>query len=305
MKIVDLTTEFDFPGTIISVGSFDGLHLGHKYIVEELDKEAKSSDLSSALVVLDPIPKQLNARRVLLTTFKEKVDLLNGLELDYLVRLPFDKNIRNIEYREFLEKILFNQLNANRLMVGYDHHLGHKRKGDVDKIRKVCLNNKIILKVIEPIYFQGLPIKSSRIRDELKEGHIKEANKMLGHNFFIAGKVVEGYGRGRNIGTPTANLGIDDDKLLPKTGVYKGSVKIAGEPHDAAIYIGTSPTFDSREEKHVEVHILNYEKNLYGTHLTVYLSEWIRDDKQFVNIENLKKNIEKDKKTIGYTGGPI
>jgi riboflavin kinase/FMN adenylyltransferase len=296
-------TPKDFPlpfETVITIGSFDGIHLAHKALFEETKKLANLLNVKPVVVSFDPHPRTVlfpESNLKLLTTLEEKLYLLSLLEIENLVLIPFTKTLSELSHDLFVQEYIVDKIKAKGIIVGSNFRFGKFRKGDVDYLNKVAKKYNFIVKAIPSIMLNGVIISSSAIRNLIEKGNIESANELLGRPYLIMGKVIKGKGRGKEIGYPTANLEVSPLKLLPPSGVYAVWVILNGEKLKGALNIGKRPTFGEKEIS-IEVHIFNFNKNIYGKTLKIEIIKRIRDEKKFPSIENLKIQIEKDCKLI-------
>jgi riboflavin kinase/FMN adenylyltransferase len=296
-------TPKDFPlpfETVITIGSFDGIHLAHKALFEETKKLANLLNVKPVVVSFDPHPRTVlfpESNLKLLTTLEEKLYLLSLLEIENLVLIPFTKTLSELSHDLFVQEYIVDKIKAKGIIVGSNFRFGKFRKGDVDYLNKVAKKYNFIVKAIPPVMLNGVIISSSAIRNLIEKGNIESANELLGRPYLIMGKVIKGKGRGKEIGYPTANLEVSPLKLLPPSGVYAVWVILNGEKLKGALNIGKRPTFGEKEIS-IEVHIFNFNKNIYGKTLKIEIIKRIRDEKKFPSIENLKIQIEKDCKLI-------
>ena len=288
--------KFDKP-SVATIGTFDGVHLGHKKILKSLISNSNETDLNSVLITFDPHPKKVinpNSKIELINTTEEKIDILKNLGLDYLIIHEFSKSFSNIDAEEFV-KILIEKLKIRKLIVGYDHRFGKNRNADINDLKK--FGNKYSFEVIEISAFDidEINISSTKIRNSIYEGKIEICKKYMGFNFKLFGKVVKGMSRGNKIGFPTANiLVIDKDKIIPKNGVYLVSSKIDNKLYYGMMNIGYNPTFGN-QEKSIEVNYFDYNSNLYNKTLTIEFIKYMRDEIQFNSVNELIKKLNNDR----------
>ncbi len=287
--------------TVVTVGSFDGVHLGHQRILSELVMLATSLRLKSVVVTFDPHPLSVlqgNRFPYLLTSTDEKIDLLRTSGVDIALIIKFTTKLANREADWFIKKILMQKLKMKRLVIGYDFRFGKDRKGDVTCLETLGAELGFGVDIIPPVTCSGFPISSTRIRTSILRGDMESAAKMLGRLYSFSGRVIRGEGRGRLLSFPTANIDIEGkNKMLPPAGVYSARVSIGAKKLRGALYIGTKPTFKG-EYTGVEVHLPGYRGSLYGRKLTVEVVSKLRNEVAFGKIEDLKKAIEKDVETV-------
>ncbi len=278
----------------ISMGAFDGIHLGHKAVIKEAIRQAKVKGTKSAVITFDIPPKYvLNGEKLkLLSTEEEKVKKIKELGIDYYIAIPFTHTFASLSPKEFLEKYIFVK-DVRSIVVGFNFTFGHNARGDTTLLKKLCRGKNIEVIVIPPMKIDGRVVSSTLIRQLLLEGRVREASIYLGYNYTISGKVAQGYGIGKKLGVPTANLWVPTLKMLPKDGVYATRVKINERFYPGACNIGYRPTF-SGKDKSVEVHIIGYKNDIYEKSIDTEFLRRIRDEKRFRSQEELVARIQKD-----------
>ena len=281
------------------IGFFDGVHRGHRFLLEQLKSEAAKNNTSSAVITFRNHPaKFINPDNdiKLLTSFDEKMSLIAAEDIDYCFVLDFNEEIKNLEAEDFIKNVLKEKINAGTLLIGYDHRFGKNRnEGFYDYVR---YGQECGLNVIkEPGYSpEGTHISSSEVRRKLNKGDVKTASDLLSYNYGFNGKVVEGHKIGRTLGFPTANLILTDkDKIIPADGVYIVSVKWDNVSHYGILNIGNRPTIHSNGSKTIEVHILDFKGEIYDKNVNVEFLQFIREEKKFDSYEELQKQINEDK----------
>lgn len=289
---------------IATIGSFDGIHLGHRKIVETVLKRGKEENAKTSLITFEPDPKvyfsKKNISNGILTTSEDKIGILKEFSLDKLIFIPFDKKVAGMSPELFLKEIVINQIGAFRLIIGYDHAFGKDRSGTLPVIKKLSNTYGFEIEIIQPFMVEKTIVSSTLIRNLLTDGKVEKARFFIGRYYALQSTVVKGKGRGQKIGFPTANFSLTGmNKLIPKTGIYAARISLEGEFFWGMVYIGNKPTFNEKELC-VEVHIFNYKNELYGRKLTVEFLKRIRDDKKFKNAEELKIQMENDKKETLY-----
>lgn len=280
----------------VTIGNFDGLHLGHKSILNTLIERAEENDGSTVVVTFDPHPLQvINPERIkgLLTPLPVKRRLIEQMMIDFLVVLKFDENLKEMEPEEFVRRILVERIGISHLVVGTDFRFGKDSKGDVDLLRSLSKKYKFSFDAVNPVKIDGEKIGSNRIRRMVQDGKLEEVKKYLGRPFSIFGKVLYGAGLGRQIGFPTANLSTYEDQILPKTGVYATEVELNGKYFYSVTNIGSRPTFGFNTLS-LETHILDFSDEIYGTELEVIFHKRLRDEQRFSSVDELRKAIEND-----------
>ena len=285
--------------TVVTIGTFDGVHIGHQKIIEKLVSDAAASDCESVILTFFPHPRmvlQEQSEIRLLNTIEERTILLEKTGLDSLIIHPFDKNFSRLSAEEFVREILVDKLNIAKIVIGHDHRFGRNRSADINDLIEFGHQYEFAVEQISAQEIQAVSISSTKIRMALDERNIGLANQYLGYQYFLTGIVIKGKQLGRTIGFPTANIKISEDyKLIPKKGIYIVQSFIDGKKVYGMMSIGTNPTVDDSENLSIEVYYLDFEGDLYGTTLQVACIEYIRDEYKFDGIESLKSHIEADK----------
>lgn len=278
--------------SVAALGNFDGVHLGHQRILKDAASFAKRKKLRSLAITFDPHPQQFIAPErglKLLTTLAERKELMLDQGIEEIKVIRFDGKLRKLGYQEFVNRYIVKKLKAAYVFVGYDFNFGRGREGGVGHLRNLGKEHGFAVKVIRPVKEKQHLVKSSTIRKLIAQGDFNHAITLLGHPYRLTGKVVHGTHRGRDLGIHTANLKLDEHKLIPQHGVYIGK---AGN-RKCVVNIGARPTF-GMDGVAVEAHILNFSGNLYGKILKVDLYRRLRDEIQFPDVELLKSQIAKD-----------
>ena len=275
---------------VATIGFFDGVHCGHRFLISQVLEQAQEKGLQSMVITLDCHPKTIvktDYVPCLLTTTEERVSLLKKCGIDHVELLSFDHKMARMDALTFMREILRDTLNVSTLVMGYDHRFGHGGGEHEDYIRwgEECGIRVIIAKKFEQHY-----ASSSEIRRLLTEGNVKDAAKLLNHPYVLTGIVESGHQVGRTLGFPTANLNIAENKLIPATGVYAVMTELGA----GIMNIGRRPTLNNGTNLSIEVHIMNYEGNLYGKELHLSFIERIREEKKFASLDELKAQIQED-----------
>ncbi len=282
--------------TSIAIGSFDGLHAGHRNLIKSVVEE---NEYTPTIASFWPHPREVlyNETRLRLDLPEEKLPILEDLGIEQLVLIPFDKRLSKLTAENFINDILINQLKSKSISVGANFRFGFNRSGDINTIKDVIKDMDIKLKIISILEDNEGRISSSRVRDLLQKSDLKNAFKILNRAYSFKGKVVEGKGIGKTLGFPTANLEIDGRKFLPGEGVYAAWTTIGGSSNKMAsiMNLGSQPTIDPLLPSAVEVHLINKDINLYGLNLSVEPIEKLRPQIQFENIDQLSNQIKKDR----------
>lgn len=299
MKTFTSTTHFSpSTKTIITIGTFDGVHIGHKKILQKVVAEAKKNNLTSAVLTFFPHPRFIlnqNSDLKLLNTIEEKKALLNSTGLDALLIHPFDQEFANLSPEQFVKKILVDQLKISKIIIGYDHRFGKNRAADINDLIQFGTKYNFEVEQISAQELNEIAISSTKIRTALSNGDISLANSYLGYPYSFSGKVIKGKQIGRTIGFPTANIEIQEPlKLLPKNGVYIVKCLVNNQEVNGIMNIGNRPTLNGTSQS-IEVHLLNFDEDIYGLEITVKMIDFIRNEQKFENLDQLKSQIQKDK----------
>ncbi len=294
---------FDFTPTqktIVTIGTFDGVHIGHQKIIEKLVHEAKSSGKKSVLLTFFPHPRMVLQKDVsikLINTIDERAQHLEKLGLDYLIIHPFSKEFSRLTALDFVRDVLVNRLNISKLIIGYDHHFGKNREGNIEQLTEYSHLYDFTVEEIPAQDIDEVSVSSTKIRKALANGQLKTANNYLGYSFSLTGKVVNGKQLGGKIGFPTANIDVFEEyKLIPKTGVYVVKSTINNASVYGMMNIGNRPTVDG-EYQTIEVHFFDFNQNLYNKELTIELLYFLRDEQKFDSVPDLISQLKKDKET--------
>lgn len=280
----------------LTIGVYDGVHRGHRTIIDQLTAGAHAVGAPAVVVTFHPHPARvLNPQSKLqyLTTPERRAELFGDLGVDVVITQTFTRTFSQQPGKEFLNH-LQDRLNIESLWVGYDFAMGHSRDTDVQALREMSAEVGFQLNVVQPVADEGEAISSSRIRALLKEGNIKEANRLLGWQYCLSGTVVPGDGRGRTIGVPTANLNFWEEQVIPARGVYACRAAVEDSIYLAAVNIGVRPTFAGSDHAHVEAHFLDTDLDLYGKTVRLTFFERLRGEKKFPDIPTLVAQITQD-----------
>lgn len=285
--------------TILTVGTFDGVHLGHQKIINEMIYQSVENNCRNLVITFDPHPQIVlskeNSIRIL-TTLDEKLEYLNYLAVQNVLVINFTKEFSQLDFRTFVEDYLVNKIGLHTIVVGTDHHFGKNREGNPEILTELGRAFDFNVVKVEPLILDGQKISSTRIRKALMNGNVKFANEMLGKKYVLKGKVVKGNQRGATIGFPTANIEVNSkDKLIPARGVYFVEVDLVEKSFYGMMNIGYRPTFNNTSELMLEVHIFYFDGNIYDEPITIRFIERLRDEKKFNTIEELKNQLQFDK----------
>ena len=281
----------------LSIGMFDGVHIGHQSIIRKLNAISAEKNLESAILTFWPHPRIVFNPKddlKLLNTIDEKTYFLEKHGLQNLFLKEFDEDFRNLTGEEFVTQILVAKLNVKHLIIGYDHTFGKNKSGDFSLLKKMSPTCGFEVEQVEAVDFEDKHISSTKIRHALLNGDVVAANKMLGYAYSLRGTVIHGKKIGRTIGYPTANIAIESIKLLPKKGAYIVEVFIKEQHFKGMLSIGTNPTV-AGESVSVEVYILDFEADIYGEEISVNFRDFLHDEIKFENLEKLIERLDEDK----------
>ena len=293
---------------VVTVGTFDGLHLGHQKIIARMRKIAQEIKGETVVVTFDPHPRLVlhsdSKNLKFINTKERKFRLLEKFGIDHLIVIPFTKEFAKNSPEDFIRKYLKEKININNLVIGYDHHFGKQREGNFERLTELGKQYEFEVEEIEALHINGTAVSSTKIRNALIAGEIELANSMLGYKYSITGIVVVGNKIGRTIGFPTANIEIEDKyKLIAAGGVYACEVEHRGQRFSGMGNIGFRPTIGINGLV-TEVHIFDFDKDIYGEEIRIIFIDRIRDEKKFESLEALKVQLLKDRKIVkGLFGG--
>ncbi|HLK30283.1 MAG TPA: bifunctional riboflavin kinase/FAD synthetase [Puia sp.] len=308
-----------FKNAVITIGTFDGVHTGHQQIINQLKDEAAKINGETVIITFHPHPRKVIANASheikLINTPEEKIELLNANGIHHLVIIPFTEAFSQLTAEEYIRDFLFEKFHPHTIIIGYDHRFGKGRKGDYHLLEDCCKNYKYELKEIPVHVLNEISVSSTRIRESITNADIENANKLLGYDFFFEGVVVEGNKLGRTIGYPTANLKIEnEEKIIPGNGVYAVKLSMVNgqwsmenfnnrEIHSrftidhslkGMMNIGTRPTVDGMKRT-IEVNIFDFNKDIYGNTLRIFIKKHLRSEQKFSGLDALKEQLAKDK----------
>jgi len=296
----DLSEVSHNKNSVVTLGTFDGVHLGHSKIIDEVVKKAALFGGRSFLITFYPHPKKIISRESkieLLSTPSEKAKLIESFGIEHMLIIKFTKEFSQLGPDKFLEKYIVDGIGAREVVIGYDHHFGKERGGDINFLQKKGSDSGFEVTVIPAYDIDGVAISSSKIRRAILEGNIKLANKYLGRLYSFSGKVIRGDKRGRELGFPTANLDVENkDKLLPAIGIYVVEFIVKEKKHFGLLSVGKRPTFYSAGDIVPEVYIYDFDENIYDEFVTVNVVERIRGEEKFSSADELIKQMNNDKK---------
>lgn len=302
MKIHYNLNDFEAIKPVVTIGTFDGVHLGHQKIIERLKEIALRHEGESVIFTFQTHPRLVTAPNEtnlrLLTTLKEKTKLFGLYGIDHLVIYPFDKEFASLSYADFVDRILVNKMKTHCLVVGHDHKFGKNREGDYHYLKNCAEKYNFEIERLDALSVDEDNVSSTKIRQALQEGKIQKANHYLGYLFTLHGTVVDGKRLGRKLGFPTANIEASDKhKIIPGYGVYAVLVDINSKKYKGMLNIGSRPTFNNNaDNRSIEVNIFDFTDEVYGHEITLQFVDKIREEKKFDGIDSLVSQLYNDRK---------
>ena len=293
MEHIFNTEEFQLKNTVVCLGKFDGIHRGHRLLI---DTVLAYSNLTSVVFTFALHPSTLFSKQEaqLIDTTEEKVEKISGLGVDVLVSYPFTEKTAAMDAEEFVKTILVEKLDAKVIVVGKDFHFGHQRKGNVQVLKKYAAQYGYEVIALEKLESDHHVVSSTRIRGEIKKGNMEKVEELMGAPYGVTGIVLHGQQLGRTIGMPTINQAVPDNKIIPPKGVYVSCVYLDGKKYGGITNIGTKPTVSGKKELGVETYILDFSGDLYGQNVRVEFLSFVRPEKKFPSFELLKEQMKKD-----------
>ncbi|MFD1601427.1 bifunctional riboflavin kinase/FAD synthetase [Flavobacterium artemisiae] len=284
--------------TILTLGTFDGVHIGHKKILERITQQTENGKYESLVLTFFPHPRmvlQEKSEIKLLNTISEKTKLLENTGIENLVIHPFNENFSRLTAEEFVHSILVDQFHIHKIIIGHDHRFGRNRTANIDHLIAFGAEYGFEVEQITAQEIQDVSVSSTKIRNALNEGNMNLANEYLGYNYFLTGNVVKGKQLGRTIGFPTANIQIEEDyKLIPKNGVYAAKALIKNREVFGMMNIGFNPTVNG-EKQSIEIHLFDFDEDIYDEKIEVSLLHYLREEQKFGSVELLKSQLNQDK----------
>lgn len=291
-------TDFKLDNTCVAFGDFEALHKGHKIIIDKIEETGSGyEDLTTALLIFD-YKEDLFDKSKFIYTQDEKKEMLEGKEIDVVISYPFTSEIATMEPETFIKEILVGKLGAKQIIVGSNYRFGKDCSGDVNTLEEMSEKYGYNIVICDVVEEDGEIISSARIREMLKNGEIRKANRLLGRPFKMIGKVVHGKALGRTVGMPTANLQVPENKLMPQYGVYATLSEIDGRRVQGLTNIGRRPSVDDHSYATIETFLLDFSKNIYGLSIELNVHEYIRGVEKFNSLDEVKKQVEKDISSI-------
>ena len=296
-----------FHQAVITIGNFDGVHLGHQTLFRKVKERARAVGGQSVVITFDPHPIKLmrpDKQLPLLTTTAQKIKLLADLELDVIIVHPFSPEFGAMPAREFVHHYLVQRLGAREVVIGHDYRFGRNREGNIALLQNLGTEFGFPVHVVDAIQIKDTVVSSTLIRNLIREGQVSAAQGFLGRSYEVTGEVIRGHGRGaRLLGFPTANLAVDNGLMVPAVGIYAVRTELRGQIYSAVANIGTCPTFDNQELS-LEVFLMDFDQDIYGERLAVQFVERLRDEQRFDDVPALVTQIKRDVAAARQIIGP-
>jgi riboflavin kinase / FMN adenylyltransferase len=295
----DINTLPRFKNAVITIGTFDGVHMGHRVILQQVMQQAREVNGESILLTFEPHPRKIvfpDQPLKLITTLEEKIELITETGIEHIVVVPFTKEFAALSAQEYIEEFLVKKINPNSIVIGYDHHFGSDRKGNIDMLKDFEAKHNYTVYEIPAQLIEEAAVSSTKIRNAIAEGQAEDATKMLGRPYTIKGIVSKGAQLGRTIGYPTANMvPIDADKLVPGNGVYAIKAHLVSGEYKGMLNIGVRPTVSNDPQLHIEAHLFEFSSNIYGETIELELVARLRNEQKFNSLDALKEQLANDK----------
>ena len=298
MISLNIQDYFENAPSVVTVGTFDGVHLGHLKLIDKVISISKSKNLRSIILTFSPHPRIVlnnDADIKLLTTQREKNEIFGSYNIDYLLTQDFSKSFSKLSPIEFVRDILVKKLNVKHIVTGYDHHFGKNRNANSNQLIEFSKDFGYDVTKVDAFHKNKVSISSTKIRNLIIDGKINNANEFLGYQFILTGKVIVGLGRGKSLGFPTANILIDNYKIKPGNGVYYISSLLEGQNTNGMMNVGVNPTFKDKGHS-IEIHFFDFNQNLYDKEISIRVIKKIREEKKFDSADELTTQLQMDKK---------
>lgn len=289
-----------WPAIGLTIGNFDGVHIGHRELLKKIKAECQSKNLLFVVVTFIPHPQKIlqpDKERFLINSYEKRRNLLSELGVDILVEMKFTRDFSTLKGEEFLSKYLLTYPNLKDFYLGYDFAFGANKEGDHDLVNSICHPKGVEVEIQPKFEFNGQVVSSSLIREKLHAGNIDEVESILQRPFYLEGVVVKGEGRGKKIGFPTANIQVSQDLIVPQKGVYVTRTIYNGMTYQSVTNIGNNPTFKEGNQIHIETNLFDFNTDIYGEHLDIQFLHKIRDEKKFPTVNDLISQIRADVET--------
>lgn len=302
MKVLDnlldlAAAENGSPGIGLTIGNFDGVHIGHQQLLQKIKRDCEAKDLKFVVVTFVPHPQKIlqpEKDRFLINSYEQRRQLLEAIGVDFLVEMKFTRDFSTLPPEDFLEKYLLSYPGLRNFYLGYDFAFGANKQGGFDLAKTLCQTRNVHVEIQAKFELDGIVVSSSRIRQKLSEGALAEADKLLGRPFHLEGVVVKGEGRGKKIGFPTANIQVSPDLIIPSNGVYVTRTIYKGMTFQSVTNIGHNPTFKDTQVTHIETNLFDFDTDIYGETLEILFLGKIRDERKFPTVNDLISQIRAD-----------
>ncbi len=300
----DIHSFSSLKNAVVTIGTFDGVHIGHQKIISSIIESAKAIGGESVILTFFPHPRMIlhpeDQKLKLITTIDEKTQLLEKLGIDHLIITPFTRDFSNLSPEEYVKEILVDKIGTRKIIIGYDHRFGKNREGGIEELKTLGKIHGFEVEVIQEQDVQQVAVSSTKIREALLKGDVATAKEFLGHPFCLHGKVIRGDQIGRTLGYPTANLFVEESfKLIPSDGIYAVKVQVQNSLYDGMAYIGHRPTVNGMS-RNIEVNIFDFDQEIYGEIIRLDFFHFIREDQKFNSLAELKSQLGQDRiSTIG------
>lgn len=300
MKIYRSLTQIEKPFHLpcVTIGNFDGVHLGHQILFSEVVGRAYRCHGTSVVITFEPHPLKVVCPEggiKLISTFEQKIELIGMANIDALVVLPFTRDLAGTPAETFVDEVLIKTIGVHELVIGYDYAMGRNRQGNIDFLKKQGAEKGFPVSVVEPFYLDDMLVSSTKIRELVAEGRMRDVKKLLGRTYQLRGEVMRGKQRGGSvIGFPTANLHISEEDLCPKHGVYVAQVIYNGKCYGGVLNIGYNPTFGGEQHISAETHIFDFNQDIYGKPIKINLLQYLRGERKFSGVAELADQIARD-----------
>ncbi|MDR3679673.1 MAG: bifunctional riboflavin kinase/FAD synthetase [Flavipsychrobacter sp.] len=295
----NITTLPAFKNAVVTIGTFDGVHLGHRCILQEVVSQAKTINGESVLITFDPHPRKLifpDQELKLLTPLPTKLELVTDAGIDHVVVVPFTRDFANLSAEDYISQFLVQYFKPHTIIIGHDHQFGHDRKGGIDLLQQLSKQYDYQVVEIPAQLIDEAAVSSTKIRKAITAGHVQDAAHMLGRYYTLTGKVIKGRQLGRTIGYPTANITPNDPaQVVPAIGIYAVTVQVASGTFNGMLSIGYNPTVTDEQKINIEVNIFDFDQDIYGQELELSFVTYLRNEEKFASLEALKEQLAKDK----------
>jgi len=303
MKVYSDPNKYNNTSTVVTLGMFDGVHLGHKQLLSKVVTTARNIDARSVVVTFWPHPRLVLGKNAedlkFITTLDEKIALLEKEGIDDLILLPFNLELAALSAKEFIEQVLIAKFGMQHLIMGYNHRFGKDRIDDYSVYQSIANENQFGISKVEAVKVGSVNVSSTVVRNAIETGDVVLAKALLSYTFSLTGNVVSGQQLGRTIGFPTANIEPNDShKIIPQTGVYACKLLVKGNKYDGMLNVGIKPTVSSKTKQTIEVHIFNFSDDIYSEEVVIEFVDRVRNEQKFESVDALKAQLKIDEQTV-------